>query len=66
MLGDVQRGGNVTKEGPFSATFKLNKETKNTICYALDAEHHERNISNARLGTVRRAQDACFDRRRRN
>ena len=37
-LGDVQRGGAVTKEEPFSATFKLNKETKNTIRYAEEAE----------------------------
>ena len=33
-LGDVQRDGNVTKEEPLSATFKLNKETRNTIHYA--------------------------------
>ena len=28
----------MTKEEPFSATFKLNKETKNTIRYAEEAE----------------------------
>ena len=29
---------NVTKEKPFSATFKLEKETKNTVRYAEEAE----------------------------
>ena len=28
----------MSKEEPFSATFKLNKETKNTIRYAEEAE----------------------------
>ena len=28
----------MTKEEPFSATFKLNKETRNTIRYAEEAE----------------------------
>ena len=41
-------GGNMTEherqELLGTATFKLNKETKNTIRYALDAEHHERNL----------------------
>ena len=37
-LGDVQRDGHVTQEEPFSATFKLNKETRNTLRYAEEAE----------------------------
>ena len=35
-----QKGKAVTKEEPFSATFKLNKETKHTIRYAEEAEEH--------------------------
>jgi hypothetical protein len=30
----------MTKEQPFSATFKLDKETKNTVRYAEEAEGH--------------------------
>jgi hypothetical protein len=34
MLSEVQ----MTKEQPFSGTFKLDKETKNTVRYAEEAE----------------------------
>ena len=37
----------MTKEEPFSATFKLNKETKNAIRYAEEAEERR-----PRVGTV--------------
>lgn len=30
----------MTKEQPFSSTFKLDKETKNTVRYAEEAEGH--------------------------
>ncbi len=30
----------MTKEHPFSGTFKLDKETKNTVRYAEEAEAH--------------------------
>jgi hypothetical protein len=32
------RFADMTKEKPFSATFKLEKETKNTVRYAEEAE----------------------------
>ena len=35
----------MTKEEPFSATFKLNKETKNTIRYAEEAEERRPRVS---------------------
>ncbi len=33
-----KRGMQMTKEEPFSETFKLDKETKNTVRYAEEAE----------------------------
>ena len=37
-MGEIWRGGHMTKEQPFTATFKMEKETKNTVRYAEEAE----------------------------